>query len=308
MHSAYRDVTLEDLLAHRSGLVGAMTRLEIWNGNLWRSTKSKADLRLEIATEALALPPESSPGIGFHYSNAGYVVAGAMAERAAGEPWDELMVHELFEPLSMNDSGFGAPGTVGELSQPWGHYEGRSRVVPVEPGLGGDSPPALGPAGTIHASLTDVGRYLSSHLLGARGRGWFLEPETFAALHRPRKGQDYALGWVVVASPLAGGLALTHAGSNLNWYSVAWVTPDLNIALSSWSPIRAARRDFGRSTKRLAPSCSTPARRSPASRGNIWRYSPTTTVASTSQRISGAYRAWTPSRVAEGGVIPSNNL
>ena len=35
----------------------------------------------------------------------------------------------------------------------------------------------------------------------------------------------------MVAGPLAGGLALTHAGSNLNWYSVAWVMPVLNIAL-----------------------------------------------------------------------------
>ena len=153
-----------------------------------------------------------------------------MAERGAGEPWDELMLRELFEPLGMNASGFGAPGNVGKLSQPWGHYEGRSRIVPVEPGLGGESPPALEPAGTIHASLADVGRYLSAHLLGARGRGWLLPPETFRVLHRPREGQDYALGWVV-ASPLAGGLALTHAGSNLNWYSVAWIMPVLNIAL-----------------------------------------------------------------------------
>ena len=231
MHAAYRAVTLEDLLAHRSGLVGAMTALDIWSGKLWRSTKAKADLRLEIAAEALALPPEVLPRSAFHYSNAGYVIAGSMAERAAGEPWDELMLRELFEPLGMNASGFGAPGKAGNLTQPWGHYEGRSRIVPVEPGLGGDSPPALGPAGTIHASLGDVGRYLSAHLLGARGRGWVLQPETFRVLHLAREGQDYALGWVVVASPLAGGLALTHAGSNLNWYSVAWIMPVLNIAL-----------------------------------------------------------------------------
>ncbi len=219
MDSAYRAVTLEDLLAHRSGLVGAMKALKIWNGKLWRSTEPKADLRMAIAREALALPPGAPPGEVFHYSN------------AADEPWDELMLHELFEPLGMNSSGFGAPGKADELSQPWGHYEGRSRVVPVEPGLGGDSPPALGPAGTIHASLGDVGRYLSAHLLGSRGRGWLLSPDTFGQLHRPRQGQDYSLGWVVVASPLAGGLALTHAGSNLNWYSVAWIMPALNIAL-----------------------------------------------------------------------------
>jgi CubicO group peptidase (beta-lactamase class C family) len=230
MDISYRAVTLEDLLAHRGGLVGAMTALKIWDGKLWRSTKAKADLRLEIAEEVLALPPETLPRADFHYSNAGYVIAGIIAERAAGEPWDELMVHELFEPLGMRSSGFGAPGSPDGISQPWGHYEGRSRVVPVAPGLGGDSPPALGPAGTIHASLGDVGRYLSAHLLGARGRGWLLEPETFAHMHRPRGGEDYALGWVLVASPLAGGLALTHAGSNLNWYSVAWVMPVLNIA------------------------------------------------------------------------------
>ncbi|MBT7291109.1 MAG: beta-lactamase family protein [Rhodospirillaceae bacterium] len=231
MDDSYRAVTMEDLLSHRSGLVGAMTELDIWNGNLWRSTKAKSELRLAIAEEALALTPQALPRIVFHYSNAGYVVAGTMAERAAEEPWDELMANELFEPLGMTSSGFGAPGTAAKLDQPWGHYEGRSRIVPVEPGLGGDSPPALGPAGTIHASLDDVGRYLSAHLLGARGRGWLLQPETFRQLHRPRGDEEYALGWVVVASPLAGGLALTHAGSNLNWYSVAWVMPVLNIAL-----------------------------------------------------------------------------
>ena len=134
--------------------------------------------------------------------------------------------------MSWGASGSGAPGNVGKLSQPWGHYEGRSRIVPVEPGLGGESPPALEPAGTIHASLADVGRYLSAHLLGARGCSWLLQPGTFRVLHRPREGQDYALGWVVVARPLAGGLALTHAGSNLNWHSVAWIMPVLTIALS----------------------------------------------------------------------------
>ncbi len=36
---------------------------------------------------------------------------------------------------------------------------------------------------------------------------------------------------MLVASPTAGGLALTHPGSNLNWYSVPWVMPALNIAL-----------------------------------------------------------------------------
>ncbi len=195
MDNSYRAVTVEDLLSHWSGLVGTMTELDIWDGNLWRSTKAKSALRLDIAKVALTVIPQAQARVVFHYSNAGYVIAGSMAERAAGEPWDELMINELFEPLGMKLSGFGAPGSTAKLDQPWGHYEGRSRIIPVEPGLVGDSPPALGPAGTIHASLDDMGRYLSAHLLGARGCGWLLQPETFRQLHRPRGGDDYSLDW-----------------------------------------------------------------------------------------------------------------
>ncbi|PPR25622.1 MAG: hypothetical protein CFH38_00630, partial [Alphaproteobacteria bacterium MarineAlpha10_Bin1] len=71
MDDAYRSVTIEDLLSHRSGLVGAMTALDIWDGNLWRSTKTKAELRLDIAKEALTIIPQAQPRVVFHYSNAG---------------------------------------------------------------------------------------------------------------------------------------------------------------------------------------------------------------------------------------------
>ena len=66
--------------------------------------------------------------------------------------------------------------------------------MPVKPGPDGDSQPGLGPDGTVHASLHDIGHYLSAHLLGARRRGWLLPPESFRVLHRPRVGQEYALG------------------------------------------------------------------------------------------------------------------
>jgi len=58
-----------------------------------------------------------------------------------------------------------------------------------------------------------------------------LQQSTFDRLHTPPSGQTYALGWVTAINPEAGGFALSHAGTNLNWYAVAWVFPGWMLAL-----------------------------------------------------------------------------
>lgn len=49
----------------------------------------------------------------FVYSNLGYMVAGAMAEKKTGKSWEALMQEKLFKPLGMTSAGFGFPGTRG---------------------------------------------------------------------------------------------------------------------------------------------------------------------------------------------------
>jgi CubicO group peptidase (beta-lactamase class C family) len=46
----------------------------------------------------------------FFYSNTGFIVAAAIAEKITGRTWHELMREELFEPLGMHETGFMAPG------------------------------------------------------------------------------------------------------------------------------------------------------------------------------------------------------
>jgi CubicO group peptidase (beta-lactamase class C family) len=94
-----------------------------------------------------------------------------------------------------------------------------------------DNPAVLGPAGTVHWSLADWGRFVGLHLQGARGQGTLLKPETFRFLHSPPKDGDYTCGWGVVQRPWAGGRALTHAGSNTMWYAVVWIAPEKNFAI-----------------------------------------------------------------------------
>ena len=54
------------------------------------------------------------PAVGKHlYSNLGYVVAGAMAERVTARSWESLMQERLFAPLGISSADFGAPGVPG---------------------------------------------------------------------------------------------------------------------------------------------------------------------------------------------------
>jgi CubicO group peptidase (beta-lactamase class C family) len=47
------------------------------------------------------------PGGRCSYSNVGYVVAAAVAERAAAATWEDLMAEQVFGPLGMSSAGLG---------------------------------------------------------------------------------------------------------------------------------------------------------------------------------------------------------
>lgn len=119
----------------------------------------------------------------------------------------------------MTGCGFGAPGT--------GHPEGHDASgIPV---LGGDNPPTLGPAGTVHCTLQSWARFAHANAVGPGGGAPLLEPETWTALHDAPL-DDYALGWNVTSRDWAGGTVLHHVGSNRLWFAWAWVAPETERA------------------------------------------------------------------------------
>jgi CubicO group peptidase (beta-lactamase class C family) len=162
------------------------------------------------------------------YSNAGYIIAGAMAEKVTGHSWEDLMRAGLFKPLGMTTAGFGPPGTEGKVDQPWGHRSLGALRIPSQ----SDNPPVLGPAGRVHASLTDWARYVAFHLHGKAPSGLSLKPATLEHLHTPPPGGNYACGWV--ARPLPWDKptnAIWHNGSNTLWYAEMWVVPSADYAI-----------------------------------------------------------------------------
>ncbi len=215
-------ITVRQLLAHRAGL----PRNADW-GEASRSDPP-SEQRLRVTRQALSRKPESPPGVKCAYSNLGYVVVGAMVERVTGRCWEEELRAEVFVPLGMKRVGFGGTGTVGAIDEPWGHTA--SGPVPGN-GPAVDNPPVLGPAGRVHASLSDWARFVADHLRGARGGPALLQPATYGSLHTPPDGGEHALGWMVLERDWGGGCVLHHTGCNTMHYANVWVAPQRDFAV-----------------------------------------------------------------------------
>ncbi|MFY9342678.1 MAG: serine hydrolase domain-containing protein [Planctomycetota bacterium] len=226
MHEASRSITVQHLLMHRAGLPGGPPA-DLWR-RLWNWPGPPQNARTEVATAMLHAAPARPPGERFLYSNAGYIVAGAIAERLGETTWEELIRREVWTPLGITTGGFGAPGRKDSVDQPWGHQSGKAGLEPKFT----DNPPALGPAGTVHMTLRDWAKFAALHLglPGLDGKP-LLAAATLTALHTPPPGADYALGWNVTKRSWAPGPVLTHTGSNTLWFCVAWLAPEAKFAV-----------------------------------------------------------------------------
>ncbi len=232
LDSFWADVTLELLLQHRGGAPGDVAPA-LWM-KLWLREGTPREQRMQLVRGVIVEPPVNEPGRVFLYSNAGYAIAGAMAEEVTDRAWEDLMREELFQPLGMKSAGFGPPGSSDGILQPLGHESSEGRLVPLPPGPQADNPPAIGPAGTVHASLRDWARYAAFHIAGERGElpgGALLSNETVRRLHAPPAEGNYALGWGV-GTPFPGaGRMLMHSGSNTLWLSSVYIAPEQDLVL-----------------------------------------------------------------------------
>ncbi len=225
MAEAWRDVPLTRIMGHRAGLTDATALGQGWLMTARADPRPLPDQRQALAAIMLGAPPAGTPG-SFAYANSNYILIGAVIERITGTSWEEAMRAELFGPLGITTGGFGAPGA----DQPWGHSGGQA-IDPAGPVT--DNPAPMGPAGTVHMSLQDYGRFLRVFLND--GAGW-LTPETLSLLMQPiGQGQPpYAGGWIVPpGQPWAQGVCLTHDGSNTMWYASTWVAPGIGKAFVS---------------------------------------------------------------------------
>lgn len=219
IHPDYHAVTLELLLRHRAGLPANIS----W-GELVGNTATEQ--RYDMLSRVLAKPAPTTPATAFGYSNVGYALAGLMAEKVTGKSWEQLMTERIFTPLGMTSAGFGPPGPLGKVKQPWGHRQVQLEFVPDQV----DNPPSLGPAGTVHCSVADWAKFAQIFTNDGRKENPVLEESMVERLvSLVEKDDRYALGWTVVDRKWADGVTYSHRGSNTRWYCNVWISPELNL-------------------------------------------------------------------------------
>ena len=101
-----RNITVEQLLTHRSGLPLSII-----------TATDEYETLFSMANETGIIGPEFTPGSKFWYSDAGTEVLGAIVEAETGVPLDALVTERILEPLRMNSSFYYHPATQNDSRQ-----------------------------------------------------------------------------------------------------------------------------------------------------------------------------------------------
>jgi CubicO group peptidase (beta-lactamase class C family) len=219
---AMKEITIRQVLWHQAGL---SENLSLWSRFFLKGSPSQ---QRQMAVETILEYPAYTPGT-FHYANNDYILIGAILERIGGKPWEDLMRERIFEPLHLDSAGFGGTGTVEKIDQPWPHFA--SGTPAPSNGPEADNSAYMGPAGSIHLSMTDWAKFLADQMRGGNGMPALLPPSIYADIQKPGPNSKYGFGWVIVQRDWAGGKALCHTGSNTMNFCNCWLAPAKNFGV-----------------------------------------------------------------------------
>ena len=230
MSPGVKDITIEQLLSHTSGIPGDRDDLlPIVSFSLSDPLVNLDVMRATVMARLVAVKLSAPPGRHWEYSNLGYTVAGAITEKLTGRTWEELVVQRIFDPLKLSTAGFGPQSTMGRVDAPLGHlFDKDGKLQALLAGPFGDNPAIIGPAGTVHMSVLDFATWAAWNASDGRIGPPLARPETVrklmtklvdmpplpnAPIGTPPPG-GYGLGWGTVKLPFASEPLVFHGGSN----------------------------------------------------------------------------------------------
>ena len=221
-----RELTIRDLLTHRSGLGG--TDL------LW----TRADYSLpEMMRRLRYVQPASSFRSQWSYQNVVYAIGGEIVAKVSGMPWEDFIRTRIFVPLGMTESEPLIAGIVGKPNVATPHAELRDTVrqVPIR------TTDPVAPAGSVWSSVADMAKWMRFILDSGRvGTTRLLSAATFTELVTPQiraaqatypaltlarpHGFSYGLGWFV--QDYQGATVWMHTGSIDGMSALIGLLPD----------------------------------------------------------------------------------
>jgi D-alanyl-D-alanine carboxypeptidase len=225
-----RKATVRDLLAHTSGLGDPSER---WFRQIARHPQRPVTARETLA----ATPPPGHRSIDSEYSNAGFVLAGMILRRAAGEPVATAMRLELFDA----PGGDGLSMQTAERPHPplaHGYFYPESGATPVDVKAAGPYLPSrawasgVGTAGALAGDVPSLARW-GHTLLG----GHLLRPASLRAMTRFRPSEfwdGYGLG--LALSHIDDRPMWGHTGDGFGTHSELWHVPKRDVTIAvAWN-------------------------------------------------------------------------
>jgi CubicO group peptidase (beta-lactamase class C family) len=241
-----REITIRDLLVHRSGLgLGAGDLLMVPRTNLSRA---------ESVRRLRYIKPATSFRSGFAYDNVLYMVAGQLIEEVSGETWEKFVREHVLKPAGMlkSTTDNGARFATPDRAQPHARMNGGLRGVGDQSRL--DERDDLGrnaaPAGGLAVSANDMARWLLIQLDGGRlpgGNDRLFSEEAHEQMWTPVTLQPidprpeplkatqpmfnaYALGWDV--RDYRGAKIVWHGGAVLGFLTAVVLIPEKHVGFS----------------------------------------------------------------------------
>jgi CubicO group peptidase (beta-lactamase class C family) len=155
-----REMTVRDLLVHRSGLGLGAGDLLWWPPSTYN--------RREIARRLRYLPLKTSFRSAYAYDNVLYLIAGEVVEAVSGQSWEDFVQSRILTKVGMTSSNVrhSAAATGGNVATPHARIDGRVR--PIAP-FDSDN---TNPAGGINSCADDMARWPERPALAGRTARW----------------------------------------------------------------------------------------------------------------------------------------
>ena len=199
-----RELTIRDLLSHRSGL-------QTFGGDLlWYESDYSRD---EILRRIRFLKPTSSFRSRFGYQNILYMAAGEIVGKVSGMSWDAFMKERFFTPLTMKRTLTAHADLLksDNVATPHNTFEGKTRVIRY------GNVDNISAAGAIKSSAADMAQWLRLQL----GRGTY-DGKKFFGKDRSREM------WTphTVFSGISEQAEKFNPTRHFNLYGLGWVLSD----------------------------------------------------------------------------------
>jgi len=190
------DVTVEHLLAHRSGIGDYLD--EEAPGEITDYVMPVPVHTLATTEDYLVVldghPPKFEPGEAFSYCNGGYVLLALLAERASGASFHELVAERVCEPAGMDDTAFLRSDELpGRTAAGYLARDGlRSNVLHLPVRGSGD--------GGVYSTVADVRGLWQAFVAGRIVSEKWVREMTRPRSDAPDHGRRYGLGFWLHAS------------------------------------------------------------------------------------------------------------